>query len=90
MAGLHDQVVVLLGYIVAILVPCGTIYKMYTASLKNKRVNEADREKQDEIERRGIANAERLERIEKNFEKFQEKITIAVEKLADRLYENKK
>lgn len=97
MAGLHDQVVVLLGYILAILIPCGTIYKMYVASLRSKKtVKEIDARQdgidteQNELNRKYSLLEQRLDRMEKNDEKFQDKITEVVEKLADRVYDNKK
>lgn len=87
----------LIGGALALIISCGTVYKMYMGSLRNKtstkELVEADKEKTREIialKQRLDSFEKRMDRSDENCEKFEEKITKAVDKLADRVYDNKK
>lgn len=75
----------LLGWAVALIITMGTAYKMYATSLKDRR---SSRENAKEIQdlKRDLALLK--ERVERN-ERQDEKRDSAIEKLADRVYDQK-
>lgn len=75
----------LIGGALALIISCSTVYKIYVASLRNKTSN-VDNAKEIEGLKRDLAALK--EQVARN-EKQDEKRDAAIEKLADRVYDQK-
>lgn len=86
MTNIWDRLVTLLGYTIPLIAGLSTVYAIYKASLRNKQSTKDLTETCKEQAREIKALQERCERNEKQ----DEKRDAAIEKLADRVYDNKK
>lgn len=75
----------LIGGAVALIISMGTIYKMYVASLRNKQDTKELGKRCDAAERDVVLLKDRLDRLEKKSDKQD----AAIEKIADRVYDQK-
>lgn len=75
----------LLGWAVALVITMGTAYKMYAISLKDRQGSKDNARSIEDLKRDISVLKERVERNEKQ----DEKRDAAIDKLADRVYDQK-